>query len=78
MANSAEGAALSQTETEIRDAIWERIGNQAISELPERLGFDPVARQMGSNRIVFEDSGVEVTLWVNSSNKISMVNVRRL
>jgi hypothetical protein len=78
MNDSANPGALDVSETQIRDAIWERIGNRGIDELSDRLGFDPEVKTMGTNRITFEDSGHEVTMWLNGAMKVSMVSVRRL
>ena len=78
MSEPSEAAALPANEAQIRDAIWERVGNRTLDEIPTQLGFDPEVKTMGENRILFEDSGVEVTLWLNGARKVSMINVRRL
>jgi hypothetical protein len=78
MSDQSEGQAPAPSDEQVREVIWERIGNRSVGELPKCLGFTPELKALGENRRVFEDSGFEVTLWVGKTGKIAMVNVRKL
>jgi len=66
------------SDEQMRETLWERIGNRTLDEIPKQLGFKPELKTQGENRRVFQDSGFEVTMWIGKTGKIAMINVKRL
>ncbi len=71
-------AQLPTSDSEICDTLWERIGKKTLAELPSCLGFAPELKQIAPNKVTFNDSGVEVTMWLDKQGCISVLNVKRL
>ena len=77
MPDSESAPALPASDSQICDAIWDRIGKKPLAEIPTCLGFEPDMQFITDSKATFTDSGVEVTLWLDADKRVAMLNVKR-
>jgi hypothetical protein len=77
MSDTNDAGELPASDSQICDALWERIGKKTVEELPTQLGFQPEINKLAPNKLSFNDSGVEVTMWLDKQGQIAVLNVKR-